>query len=162
MTTMSNNTQDTPREDHNADKEKRDYDVGYKKPPKAHQFKPGKSGNPAGRPKGSKNLKTLVNQVADSRVTVNQNGRRRSISVREASLMKLAEAGLNMKLPALFKLIDLLRVYDEDDVHEMAAELSEEDAQILEIFAAKIRDAQKPDDDQMPEDDQKPEDSQNG
>jgi hypothetical protein len=67
-----------------------------------------------------------------------------------------------MKLPALFKLIDLLRVYDEDDVHEMAAELSEEDAQILEIFAAKIRDAQKPDDDQMPEDDQKPEDSQNG
>ena len=32
-----------------------DYDVGYKKPPKTKQFKKGKSGNPGGRPKGSKN-----------------------------------------------------------------------------------------------------------
>ena len=32
-----------------------DYDVGYGKPPKHSRFKKGKSGNPAGRPKGSKN-----------------------------------------------------------------------------------------------------------
>ncbi|MEM9435268.1 MAG: DUF5681 domain-containing protein [Pseudomonadota bacterium] len=31
------------------------YDVGYGKPPTANQFKPGQSGNPKGRPKGSKN-----------------------------------------------------------------------------------------------------------
>ena len=35
-----------------------EYDVGYKKPPKRTQFKPGQSGNPRGRPKGTKNLKT--------------------------------------------------------------------------------------------------------
>ena len=29
------------------------YEVGYGKPPKATRFKPGKSGNPGGRPKGS-------------------------------------------------------------------------------------------------------------
>ena len=28
-----------------------DYEVGYKKPPKKHQFRKGKSGNPNGRPK---------------------------------------------------------------------------------------------------------------
>jgi hypothetical protein len=30
------------------------YEVGYRKPPKHSQFKKGQSGNPAGRPKGSK------------------------------------------------------------------------------------------------------------
>lgn len=35
--------------------ESSDYDVGYGKPPGGTRFKPGQSGNPRGRPKGSKN-----------------------------------------------------------------------------------------------------------
>ena len=38
-----------------APKDEQDYSVGYKKPPKETQFKPGQSANPNGRPKGSKN-----------------------------------------------------------------------------------------------------------
>lgn len=38
------------------------YDVGYAKPPKQSQFPPGKSGNPKGRPKGSKNKRPALNE----------------------------------------------------------------------------------------------------
>jgi hypothetical protein len=37
-----------------------DYSIGYGKPPKANQFAKSTSGNPKSRPKGSKNLATLV------------------------------------------------------------------------------------------------------
>jgi len=36
------------------DQDDRDYDVGFKKPPKEHQFRKGRSGNPGGRPKKPK------------------------------------------------------------------------------------------------------------
>ena len=46
--------------DDRKDPEAADYVVGYGRPPKATQFAPGKSGNPRGRPKGSRTLKLLL------------------------------------------------------------------------------------------------------
>ena len=37
-----------------------DYEVGYGKPPRKSQFKPGQSGNPKGRPKGRKGFSTIL------------------------------------------------------------------------------------------------------
>jgi hypothetical protein len=48
--------------------------VGYGKPPKDHQFKPGKSGNPKGRPKGPGNFLKLIAKHAAKKVTVIEGG----------------------------------------------------------------------------------------
>jgi hypothetical protein len=55
-------------------------EVGYKKPPKETQFLPGKSGNPAGRPKGRRNFASLMDEAMDERITINEGGRRRTVT----------------------------------------------------------------------------------
>ena len=60
------------------------YEVGYGKPPSHTRFEKGRSGNPRGRAKGSKNLTTLIEQELDQRIKVNENGRRRTITKRLA------------------------------------------------------------------------------
>jgi len=66
-----------------------DYAVGYKKPPKHSQFPKGQSGNLAGRPRGSKNLRTLIRQVTGEKITVTENGRRRRLSKTELMIRQL-------------------------------------------------------------------------
>jgi|SRR5579859_1770255 len=58
--------------------------VGYKKPPRATQFKPGQSGNPKGRPKGSQNFESIFEQELDIRIPVTENGTRKTITKRQA------------------------------------------------------------------------------
>lgn len=57
--------------------------VGYGRPPRASQFKPGKSGNPKGRPKGSRNFSTALVEALEERVPVTVNGKPRKLSKRE-------------------------------------------------------------------------------
>jgi hypothetical protein len=49
------------------------YEIGYKKPPAETRFTRGQSGNPKGRPKGAKNLATLLVKVGRERVRVTIN-----------------------------------------------------------------------------------------
>ena len=64
-------------------------EVGYGKPPRSGQFTKGRSGNPKGRPKGSKNLASVV--LRESRQPVKITGPRgsRTVTKLEATVMQI-------------------------------------------------------------------------
>jgi hypothetical protein len=49
---------------------RKEFEIGYGRPPHATRFKPGQSGNPRGRPKRSKNGKTLLLEALNETVLV--------------------------------------------------------------------------------------------
>jgi hypothetical protein len=71
------------------------YVVGNCKPPKHCQFQKGTSGNPKGRPKGSKNASTFVNDMFHQIITVTVNGKPKKMKVIEALLAKLISAAMS-------------------------------------------------------------------
>jgi hypothetical protein len=74
--------------------------VGYGRPPKATRFKPGASGNPAGRPKKQKGLIEQLNDELNSTVHITENGRRIEITKAEAIVKALVKSAIEGNLRA--------------------------------------------------------------
>jgi Family of unknown function (DUF5681) len=84
-----------------------DYTVGYGKPPQHSRFVKGQSGNPKGRTKGRRNLSATLLAILNERVTVTENGRRRTISKLEAAFKQIVNRAAAGDVPALKLLIQL-------------------------------------------------------
>src|ERR1700738_5225191 len=87
----------------------RDYEVGYRKPPGHTRFTKGRSGNPRGRSRGAKNLKTLLSEALNVCVIVSDNGGRRKITKREAIITQLVNRSATADWRAIKILLDLVR-----------------------------------------------------
>jgi len=114
---------------------KSDYEVGYGKPPLHTRFKKGQSGNPRGRPRGSKNMATLVGEALDEKVTVTDNGRRRKVSKREIIVTQLVNRSAQADLKAMQILLGMVQEIERrTGAPTEPTSLSEADRQVLQFI----------------------------
>ena len=86
-----------------------EYEIGYAKPPRHAGFQRGRSGNPKGRPKGSKNFATLLGEALDEKVSLTEDGRRRRITKRELVIKQLVNKSASADLRAIKQLTDIVQ-----------------------------------------------------
>jgi hypothetical protein len=82
-------------------------EIGYGKPPRSGQFQKGRSGNPKGRAKGTRNFTTVVGEVMREKVVVTKHGKRRSITAMEAVLQRLMMNALQGDAKATSMVVNL-------------------------------------------------------
>ena len=99
------------------------YQVGYCCPPLHSRFKPGQSGNPKGRLKQSRNLRTIVKQVLSEDMQIREGGRLRRMSAMEAVVRTIRARAFKGDPKALASLIVLARLCGLTESDEAIADL---------------------------------------
>ena len=104
--------------------------VGYGKPPKKSRFKPGKSGNPRGRPKGTKNLKTDLQEELIERIAVRDSNGSRRITKQKALVKSIVAKAIKGDQKAAGIILDLvLRLLAGDEpIHDQSPLSADEEA----------------------------------
>ncbi len=113
-----------------------DYETGYMKPPKSGQFQPGQSGNPKGRPSGSKNTYKLLDDIVNEKVQITKNGRPVRISKKQAMLLQAVNKAVQGDLKALQTLLPMMTVVDNrnEELAKVADAIRQDDKEILKQY----------------------------
>jgi hypothetical protein len=75
-------------------------DVGYKRPPRRSQFKPGRSGNPSGKAKGLRSMSAELRDILGEEITVAADGAIKTVSKQRALASSLITAAIEGDLRA--------------------------------------------------------------
>jgi len=112
----------------------------YQRPPRKGQFKSGQSGNPRGRPKGSRNIRTYVQRLLDAPILVNENGKTRRMPRGEAIAIQLVNMAAKGDPKGLAAVMALTRDYDSATGDSRPSVLSRaEDEAVMAGVIARIR-----------------------
>jgi len=116
----------------------RDYEVGYGKPPRHSRFKPGRSGNPDGRPRGSRGLRTELRSELGELMTVTENGKSRRMPKRRVVIKALLAKALKGDVRAAEKILQLIvQAEGFEDPRTERGRLSEADRKLVERLLAR-------------------------
>jgi hypothetical protein len=114
-----------------------DHIARYQRPPRKGWFKPGQSGNRRGRPKGSKNIRTYVNEHLNKKIPIIESGKTREVPRAEAIAIQLVNQAAKGEPKGLAAVISLTREFDAA-VSELRPNVLA-DAAVLEDIIARIR-----------------------
>ena len=94
------------------------------------KYQKGVSGNLQGRPKGSKNLTTLIQEAARNQVSVEIDGKPRKISALQATVTQLASKAARGDQKAMVQFLDRIAEV-EGRVKPTEYPLGEQDVEVL-------------------------------
>ena len=116
--------------------------VGYGMPPKDTRFKKGASGNPKGRPKGTRNVAAVFAKTLREKVVINEHGQRKTITKLEAAIKQFVNKAAGGDLRALQMLVNLSR---EAETRELSpperSVIAEIDQRIMEGIVRRFQPA---------------------
>lgn len=117
-----------------------DYKVGYRKPPVHSRFRKGRSGNPKGRSKGSKNFATELQEVLRSPISMQlSDGRIRKVTKRRAAAERVVRDALTGNPVLLRFLIENDRLQgDAEAANPAANELGPEEKAMLDRYVEQL------------------------
>jgi hypothetical protein len=114
--------------------------VGYGRPPKHSQFAKGRSGNPNGRPKGVRNFATVIEAELNTKIPITENGKRKSISKREAVAKQLVNKAASGDTKAMPLLLNESRAHEQTATgRELDPGQSVADHQVMTGMLERIR-----------------------
>ena len=134
MTTRGNDSSTRPRI---RDRERPlEAGVGYGRPPRRHRFQPGQSGNPKGRPKGSKNESTILREILGRKIANRVGDRVRKITVLEGILLRIADDSLRGDIKSATFLLNRFGALVSGELER--TDITDDDREILEGYVARL------------------------
>jgi Family of unknown function (DUF5681) len=117
-------------------------EVGYGKPPKANQFRKGRSGNPRGKRQGEENTISAFKRIVSKRVKINDGEKVRTITLAEAVILKNLNAALQkdpFAMGNVFRLAEASGEFvDRTDAKQVGGPIAVPEKMTVEEFLAEF------------------------